>query len=300
MTDFDIVTIDQTDKSPAKYWIRFLLSRQKHTVSSIEAMLAAIQLGGIDADYIRGIKASMQIPRDFQPTNLQHRPSQRFLRNEGIYEAWHRPPIFTEAFDILGNSELRALVETYILSPLRPHQALIKIEQCTGVKLRKKVYLLFEHYWWNRGLLSGADWGDYIIRRDVAHHEWLQLAVNATGASGAQMLMWKTGALPRLQLEAGRIFKDMRNIAYMCFMQRAYDPPSLEHSKSLLNYARTATAAQQQVDASQHAMADVVEHFNQFRMKREKVQTPAVQQLTGGNYSTAEDAVGENEKLEDL
>lgn len=289
----------QQDESPAKFWIKFLLSRDKHSPESIEGMLTAIQLGGVETDYIRYLDASMTLPKDFQPTNLKHRPSQHFLRKEGIYEAWHRPAAFCEAFDLIGAGELRALVETFILSPLRPHQAIKKIKHKTGVLISEKAYELFEHYWWNRGLMSGAEWGDYILRRDVAHQEWLHLAVNATGTSGAQMLMWKTGSMTRLHIESGRMFKDMRDVSYMCFMQLAHGTPGGEHSKTLLNYMRTASLAQQQLDASSNAMVDIVEHFNQFRMKREKIQTPSIQQLTGGNYSAAEDLASDKEKLGD-
>jgi len=298
--DFDIIDpAAQPDLSPAKYWIKFLLSRGKHDPESIEGMMSAIQLGGVDADYIRYLDRMMDPPDDFQPSNLRHRASQAFLRQEGIYEAWHRPPAFREAHALIGAGELRALVETFILSPLRPHQAIKKIKYKTGVEISKKAYRLFEHYWWNRNLMSGAEWGDYVMRREVAHQEWLHLAVNATGASGAQMLMWKTGSMARLHIESGRIFKDMRDVAYMCFMQRAHGYPSEEHAKTLLNYTRIAALAQEQLDASSNAMVDIVEHFNQFRMKREKIQTPSIQQLTGGNFSGAEDLSSDKEKLED-
>lgn len=287
----------QRDESPAKFWIKFLLSRDKHSPESIEGMLTAIQLGGVEEDYIRYLDASMTPPKSFQPTNLKHRSSQRFLRREGIYDAWHRPRAFREAYDLIGSSELRALIETFILSPLRPRQAIKKIKYKTGVCISEKAYDLFEHYWWNRGLMSGAEWGDYILRRDVAHQEWLHLAVNATGTSGAQMLMWKTGSMARLHIESGRMFKDMRDVSYMCFMQLAHSSPNMEHSKTLLNYVRTAGIAQEQLDASSNAMVDIVEHFNQFRMKREKIETPSIQQLTGGNYSEAEDLASGKEKL---
>lgn len=289
----------QRDESPAKFWIKFLLSRQKHPPEAIDAMLTAIQLGGVSVDYVRYLDFMMEIPPGFNPTDLKSRVSQQFLRREGIYDAWHRPPAFQEAFSIINSGELRALVETFLLSPLRPHQAIKKIAKKTGVMLSEKAYELFGHYWWNRTLMSGAEWGDYVLRRDVAHREWLHLAVNAQGASGAQMLMWKTGSMARLHIESGRMFKDMRDVAYMCFMQLAHFPPCEDHSKTLLNYARTAQLAQEQLDSSSNAMVDIVEHFNQFRMKREKVETPSVQQLTGGNFSGAEDLAGDKEGLGD-
>ena len=147
-------------------------------------------------------------------------------------------------------------------------------------------------------MMSGSRWGDYILRREVAHQEWLHLAVNAQGPSGAQMLMWKTGSLARVHLEAEKIFRDMRDVSYMCFMQQATAPPSVPHSKMMLNYARLAGMAQERIDASTSATEDLVEHFNQFQMKRQHIATPPIQQLTGGNFSSAEDHSADAERID--
>jgi hypothetical protein len=190
-------------------------------------------------------------------------------------------------------------VETFILSPLRPDQAVKKIQQTTGVALSERAYELYSHYWWNRALLSGAGWGQFIMERDVAHQEWLQLAVHAKGSQGAQMLMWKIGSSGRLHVESGKMFKDIRDISYMCIKQIEHRYPTEEHSRTLLNYTKACVAGQQQLDASANAITDIVESFNAFSMRRVSNQIPSVQQLTRGNVSEADDAAGEKDKLPD-
>ena len=284
---------------PAKFWIKFLLTRKKHSVEGIEGMLTALDLGGAEEEYIQKLESGMDYPDPFFPTDLRHKASQYFLRREGVHDAWHNSPVFREAYSVLGTGEVRPLVETYILSPLRPNQAVKKISQQTNVKLSVRAYELFEHYWWNRSLLSGAGWGQYIMERDVAHQEWLQLAVHARGAQGAQMLMWKTGSAGRLHVESGRMFKDIRDISYMCIKQIEHRYPTEEHARTLLNYARACHLSQQQLDASANAVTDIVDSFNAFRMRRVSTQIPSVQQLTRGNVSEAEDVAGERENLGD-
>ena len=274
---------------PSKYWIKFLLSRKKHAHEVIEGMLTALELGGADTDYIKSVDDELDFPDPFFPSNLKHRPSQAFLRREGIYEAWHGTKAFQEAFDILSTVELRHLVETFILSPLRSEHAVKKIKSKTGFIISVKAYELYQHYFWNKALLSGAAWGQFIIERDQAHMEWLQLAVNAKGAQGAQMILWKTGSSGRLHVESGRMFKDIRDISFMCIQQIAHRYPTPDHAKMLLDYARVCKMSQEQLDASANATEDIVQSFNSFRMRREELPKTSIQQLTGGNFSEAED-----------
>lgn len=284
---------------PSKYWIKFLCSRGKHTHEMIEGMLEAIELGGADADYIKGVDDELELPDPFFPKELKHRSSQAFLRREGIYEAWHSTKAFDEAFDILSTMELRHMVETFALSPLRSDQAVKKIKQNLGTELSVRAYELYQHYFWNRSLLSGAAWGEFILQRDQAHGEWLQLAVHANDAQGAQMVMWKMGAAGRLHVESGRMFKDIRNIGYMCIKQLEHRYPNKEHAKALLDYTRVCDISQRQVDASESATEDIVKTFNSFRMKRKEADRTPIQQLTGGNFSEAEDLAAGKEGIGD-
>lgn len=282
---------------PSKYWIKFLLSRQKHSHEVIAGMLTAIGLGGAEEDFIKELDDRMEYPDPFLPYSLRHKDSQRFLRREGIYEAWHKTRAFQRAFDILGTVELRHLVETFALSPLRSDHAVKKIKQKTGLDISILTYELYQHYFWNRSLLSGAAWGQYILERDSAHMEWLQLAVHAQGAQGAQMVLWKTGSSGRLHVESGRMFKEIRDISFMCIQQIAHRYPCSDHAKTLLDYTRTAKLSQEQLDASANATEDIVQTFNSFRMRLEEKDQVPLQQLTGGRFSEAEDTTASEDGI---
>lgn len=283
---------------PATYWAKFYLTRQTHTYEQVEGLLNVNEVGGLRADELEELDQQMDYPVPFKPRDLRHRPSQAFLRREGIYEAWHRGRDMKIALGILENRELRQVVETMILSPVKPEAAVRKINRKLNVSLTVRAYELFKHYFWNRDLMSGAEWGEFLHNRDDAHQEWLQLAVDARGPGGVQMLLWKTGMGALRQIEANRVFSDLRNVAYMCAMQIAMDRPSKDHARMLLDYAKTAKLGQDGIDASADAVSDVVQAFSAFRMRHVESKTPTIQQLTGGNFSDAETAAGDEEKLE--
>ena len=283
---------------PGLYWAKFYLSRRSHSYEQITGLMTINELPGLGERELRAIESTMEFPLVFRPNVPYHKPSQKFLRKEGIWEAWQRNKPMEQALAILESKKLRQVVETFLLSPVKPELAVRKIVDEEGVQLSVKAYELFRHYFWNTNAMSGADWGAFIQYRRSSHEEWLQLAMDSRGASGVQMLLWKPGYSGLRQVEANRGFTDARDIAFMCLQQIAMQPPSKYHSEMLLNYLRAAKISQEGIDASSAAVQDVVESFNAFRMRNVETRAPSIKQLTKGNFSPAENVEGEEEELD--
>lgn len=290
---------------PAKYFAKFYLSRRIHKYEAIQGMLTANNLGGIEEDDLRDLDAEMSYPTPFRPKDIKHRASHSFLKQEGIFEAWHPGNHMKQAWKILEMSRLRHIVETLLLSPLTIDQAArsINIKAKTdqslsiGSNILPRSLELFQHYFWNKNELSGAEWGQFIRSRESAHEEWLQLAVDARGPGGVQMLLWKTGLGAARSLSTRRIFTDIRDIAYNAIQQIALSTPSRHHAEMLRNYAQVAKLGQEEIDATTNAVEDVVQAFQAFRMRHVEQQTPSIKELTGGNYSEAHHALAEHNPL---
>jgi len=275
---------------PATYWAKFYLSRRTHSPEQIQGLLQVNDLGGLSVEEIEAINDEMVYPIPYRPHVPTHGASQRFLRKEGVYDAWRDGPDMRQAKQVLESNALRQAVETFILSPVKPEQAVRKIQQKLESYISVRAYDLYRHYFWNSDLLTGLEWGDFIQTRDAANRQLLQLAVDSRGANGAQLLLWKMGMGGLRQMEANRGFTDARNISFMMIQQIAMLEPSRHHSEMWLNYIRAAKMCQEAVDASGSAVQDVVESFNSFRLRHEESNTPSIKELTGGNYSPAENA----------
>lgn len=286
-------------RHPAEYWIRFLLTR-KHPLEEIQGMCELADLGAVKTEYLQTLDIEMKgdLPMPFRPKDLKHPASQSYLRRHGIYALWHPTRYTREAEELLGDGPVRALLETFILSPLKPTQAIKKIAEKTGRSISERGYALFKHYYWNNQLLSGAEWGRYIRDRRVAHRDWLKCAVTAKGPQGVQLILWRTGSGALRHIDAGKIFTDIRNISYMKIKETEFDPASAQHAKMLLNYARVAKMSQEEVTSSAEAMQDILKSFQAFKMRHSTNQPPSIQQLTEGSYTEAEDVAGVEEKLE--
>jgi hypothetical protein len=278
---------------PSENWIKFLLSRKEHSFDEIVAMCEMAQIGGVqneDLLYFRSVLSEDE-PVPFRAHDASHKPSTAYLRRHQIYEAWHRSASMKAAVDILANARIRPLVETFILSPMKPDQAVKSIKSNSGVTIDSKTYELFRHYFWNPSVMSAEEWGEFIQRRRVAHKEWLRLAVTSRGPEGVRLLLWKTGSGPIRHLSAAKIFTNLRNIAYLKAMELEHEPASKDHSIAFSNYVKSAKTAQEEVSASEAAMADVLDSFKAFQMTTTVEQVPSYLELTeGGKTGTVSDA----------
>lgn len=286
---------------PAQYWVKYLLSTNRHSHEQISGIMEMYDLGALSMSYLSLIEDELEQdkPVPFRPRSKSHKPSQAFLRRNGIYKAWHRDPSMECAMEIICTPRVRSLVEMFLLSPVQPNQAVAKIcDKEPSFRITVEGYKRFKHYFWNTELLSAAEWGEYIQSRNVAHNDWLRLAVNARGPEGTQLLLWKAGVGALKNLDRAKIFTDFRNIAYMKAKELEAQPASIDDSKALLNYSRVAKAAQEEVNNSSDAVNDILEGFNAFRMKRRNLNAPSITQLTGGNFTHAESVEAMEDKIE--
>lgn len=292
---------------PAEFWIKFLLSRREHTYDEVAGMCEAIDLGGLttNTSYLAVLDEALRrdMPTPFRGYDKQHNASMVFLRRQGIFDGWHKSRYMRAAMDLLGNSTPRALLETFILAPVKPDQAVRKIEAVTGIQVDIRTYDLFRHFFWNPTLLNAEEWGDFIAIRRASHKEWLRLAVTAQGPQGVQLILWKTGAGSARHIEASKMFGHLRNIAYLKALELEHEPAGKDNSIAFRNYVESATKANVEATASAGAMADILDSFKAFKMKTGGHAAQSMAQLTSGGetFSEAEDheAAEDAIKMED-
>jgi len=286
-------------RHPSEFYLRFLLSRQQHSYDEITAMCELADVGAPAPEYLDQIDAVVMEnrPVPFRGHDLRHVASQRYLRKLGIAEAWNKNRYMKEAIALLGNSQVRSLMETFILSPLKPSQAVGKIRKSIGYDLPEQVYDLFRHYFWNDLLLNMEEWAEFIPHRRVSHQEWLRLAVTARGPKGVQLLLWKTGTGPIRHADSGKIFKHLRNVAYMKALELEFEPATKDVSTAFKNFVQAAKMSQEEVNTSEAAMTDVLDSFQAFKMKTVVSQVPSLLELTDGSFSEAEDVTGSEDKI---
>lgn len=287
-------------RHPSEFWIRYLLSSGRHSYEQIIDMLAMQGLGAAEVDYLEAVEADLleDQPDPFRPKNKADRVTQKWLTRKGIYYGWHRDKHTKLALSVLENSTAKALVESFILSPVPPKLAVAKInDQLNGLSLTEQSFHRYRHFFWNNSLLNIAEMSDFIAVRDDPHQDWLRAALRAKGPDGMQLVMWKTGLGVLDNMDKVKIFADFRNIAYMKAKSMEFDKPGIDDSKAMLNYARVARTAQDEINNSDDASRDVLDSFQAFKMRRQSLKNPGMKELTGGNYTEPQNSIETDDQI---
>lgn len=271
---------------PAIFWAKFYLSRRTHSYAGVMELLKLVGLPGLAAEDLEHIDKGMIYPVPFLPKNIRHAESQKFLRTEGIVDAWHQDKAMRRAVEILGTKKFRGALETIVLSPLRRDRVLRKMKEIfPEERLDERVLDLFCHYFWNSDFMGALEWGEFFEIRQSIYTQWHQLALDSRSPGGLQTLLWKMGAGGTRGPDTNKAFTDARNVAYYSIMQIAAQTPSEAHSRMLLNYARAMKVSQEGMDSSTDAQRDTAQAFSLFRLRHNETPSPSIQQLTEGNFS---------------
>jgi hypothetical protein len=202
-------------KHPALFYAKYLLSKRSHPFQAIVAMLELLDLAGLDEDDLGRIEQALKFPIPYCPGSKDHVPTQTFLRKEGIWDAWHGEQDMIRTRAILGEPELRQAMESMILAPVSQEAGLRRLQMRFGDSVSPAAYHLFEHYFWNRSVMSALDWGQFVSRRQTSNQTWLKLALDAKDTGSLRLLLWKMGLTDLRRVEGNKIFTDLRNLSYM-------------------------------------------------------------------------------------
>lgn len=282
---------------PAVFFIKYLITAG-HEERSVEGILEPLNLLPISKNTYVELFLELKLPDPFKPSDLAHRPSQLFIRQEQIRDVWRKTPMFNKAYEFLAHPH-RDEIESLLLSPLSFKEISKQIKKNRGTVIAPMILQLFAHYFWNRTVMSGSQWGSFLLDRKEARKDWMELAVEAQDPRGADLLLWKMGMSAREQIETNHMFTDMRDTAYRCFQQIARDRPGAKHAQALLGYTQVARQCQEQANTASNAVEDIVSSFNSFQMNLKSSKAKPVIELTGGSISSLPDQAESTEPIEE-
>lgn len=270
-------------RSPSEYFVKFLLSQQKQDHPTILRMLDEYGLDGVNIAYLRRLQTALDADRP-DPWDPAAQEGRAYLRKHGIHDLWYPNAAATEAYSILATPNLRASTEQLLLAPLRAEDVANRLNHRFKTNLTADGVQAYGHYFWNRNLLTTGEWVEYLEARPLAAQNISVLRVSPDMATMLVPWVTGTGAVPAT-LNTGMVAKHMRDIAFLKVLETEHQPASLPHSKMMKNYSDVVKSMEDLMRQSDVALKDVIEAFNQFRMKKDAGSIPPIEEVAGPNYS---------------
>lgn len=271
-------------RSPAEYFIKFLLSQGEHDTNAVLRIIEDFGLLGLTSRYVDHLRLKMEPrPSPWRP----EKPTEKvkvYLKKHGIYDLWFPSAHVQEAYEILGNPQLRADVEQLLLSPLRIEDAVARINKHHEIVLTIPGVQSFGHYFWNRKLLPMHEWIELMEERPSANNHMAVMTVSPDVASA--LVPWAMGySGPPTHLSTGTVSKRLRDVAYLKILEIERNPATLAHSKMMKNYSDVVKMAENEMRQSDVALKDVLQAFEKFRLRRDDKSVPSIEEVAGSNYS---------------
>lgn len=269
-------------RSPAEYFIKFLISQQEHETNSILRMLEDFGLMGLSSRYVDNLRQRMEpFPEPWDPSKAEIKA---FLKQHGIHDLWYPSASVREAYEILGNPQLRADVEQLLLSPLRIEETVSRLNKHHEINLTVAGVQSFGHYFWNRKLLPMHDWIAIMEERPFVNNHIAVMTVSPDMASS--LVPWVMGySGPPASLNTGTVAKRIRDTAFLKILEIERNPATLAHSKMMKNYSDVVKMAESEMRQSDVALKDVLQAFEKFRLRKDDGAVPAIEEVAGPNYS---------------
>lgn len=269
-------------RHPSENFIKYLITSGHQSAQDnewLQMMVTALNYPYPDPVYLNWLRndISSKIPTDFRPDDRFHTESRKFLRSEGIFGFHQQTREVKEAYGIVLNYPIRAMIEALLMGRLGAQDIAKKVNTKFGTFYTEEGVDAYRHYYWQVGIMRVEDW--MALPDDINKQNIL-----AIFQAGPAMALHKTGI--QQQIDSKSMLRSMQEALYFDFMEWRTKKHGGERTKSLTNIAKAAVMVDEQLSQSDSALKDSLKAFEQFRMETERVAVPDVRSLApGGNFS---------------
>jgi len=90
---------------------------------------------------------------------------------------------------------------------------------------------------------------------------------------------------PPPNITTGAVSRRARDVAFLKILEIERLPANIIHSKMMKNYMDVIKAAEDEMRQSDVALKEVLAAFEKFRLKKDPVKVPSIEDVAGLNYS---------------
>jgi hypothetical protein len=183
-------------RTPAEFYVKYrLLAERDRPIADVTRDLVEELVFVPHEGYAERLRERMQLPQNFRPTDLGHRPSQDLLRREHIWSMYFPHRGTREALALFQDVQPRMAVQLLIAGSV-DEDIIVKVaSEHLGVPFSGAGLREFKHYFWNTRLLSRIELAEY-VRTFFKDEEMARIAVLPPEPMTAARAMVAIGAKP--------------------------------------------------------------------------------------------------------
>jgi hypothetical protein len=263
-------------RSPAEYYVKYLLLMGLSHLR-VNQVIEGLGFPRCKSGYLAETKDAMAPPRPFRP-EASTGIVPRWLKRQQLWPAFHRDEYMDEATGILGNHDVRAIVEALTLAGCPDDQVVDLVTERTGVRLFPESVRYYRHFFWNRDMLSMEEWDEYLGEYSRGGK------LRGLYDEGPGMAMWRLGHAR--QMDSSDMLKALQTEAFHRFMQsHTTGANDFNAAKVAEKWSGIFFESTKQISASEDKLSDVIARFEQICLRHNEGEVPSIELIAGALYS---------------
>jgi hypothetical protein len=264
-------------RAPSEYYIKYLVlaGTSDTRVGKLLDQMGHPRPGHA---YTKRLRDSLTPPRPFRiGGGRSSRQTTKWLTRHKLYPLFVRDAHMDEATDILGQHDLRLVLETFLLAGVGVDEIIDTVVQRFGRELPEQTIRYYGHFFWNRSLLTPQEWGDWL--KDYRYGPQLKGVYD----EGPQMAKWRLGFNNRM--DANDMLKVVRDESFHRFMQTHTMANDVGTAKVAATWAGTFFEAHKNLASGDTQLAEVISRFEALVLHRGGDKIVPLDQLAGANHT---------------
>lgn len=271
-------------RHPCENFIKYLITTTDPRMQDnamVNMMVTMLGYPQVQPDYMLWIRneVAQRMPAQFSPQNRFHRPSMRFMRQEGIYGLHNPDDAAREATLITTHLRARPIVEELLLGHFHPVLVAKKVNSRLEEHFTADGVDAYRHYYWNVDLLRTDEWATLLEGRP--EQKSTTMAILRVGPA---MAMHQAGF--QQELESKAILQEMQEAVYFDFLEWKKQPLSDRRTKMMAANVKSMSLIDERLSESNSLLKDSLKNFEKFRMEHARSRVMDMRELApDGNFT---------------
>lgn len=300
--------------SPCDYYLKYLCTHpDDYSDLQVRNLVKLQHLDFLGMEHLGRIRQSCIPPTPFYPEEIDHRPSQRFLTKERIFQLYHPDEDALCAIRLLDHPRGKELTESSLFSGIEPPWVCATLKR-VQFQASSRAIELYRHYYFNTGLVDGTelraimgmrsyvavDGQDADAVRYQANYERASKSEIAALASSSTLSpfsriinMMKVGIMPS-GLHIAKIASAGRMVATV----RSLENSITGHAERARDFALTGKILNELMESVGDVSGDLQKSLMSMVLDTDASEVQSIESLTAGNHTM--DLLPEPVKQEEL
>ena len=267
-------------RQPNEYWLKYMLI---HSGASYSDIISAAEMYGFIAptqSYLQSLRHTIDRTKP-KPFRLNSVAARTWMRRQRVMSLVSADKEAIKARDYLGDTKLRPVLEALLISDTEKSRIPELCKDITGKKVTAKSVKFFEHYFWNRNLLTLKEWEGYL-----SEHENGDVLISCR-ERGTEYALWKLGY--RIDIEHEEVVRGVLHEATMRFFEVGTKANSKDTALTAKLWSEQIFRSLEELSKSGDAVQEVLEDLKNITIRLEKSSIKDIEALSNGNHSKEND-----------